>query len=108
MLNKSRAITLTVRHITSFHQKSVGLIGKHTIHPISFITRWGIHTFGMKSSIDVLILDENHRVVRMTKNLTPNRFFFWNPKYSIVVELPANDIQTKLISLNDQIIFTKN
>lgn len=104
MPNKFHTIVVKVRHLTTFHQKSKGLIGEYPVFPITFRTRWGIHTFGMKTPIDVLILDDNYCVVHLTKRLPANRFFFWNPGYSVVVELPAGDITRKQISLNDHIV----
>lgn len=62
-------------------------------------TRFGIHTFGMSYSIDVLILSGEKKVVRMKRSLKPNRFFFWNPFYNIVIELPAGTIDKYKIDL---------
>lgn len=73
-----------------FFRKINGLIGQKKIEPLFFQTRWGIHTFGVKKPIDVIILDDNHTVVAIKQNLKPNRIFFWNPKYQNVLELPIN------------------
>lgn len=66
-----------------------GLAGIKKIYPVYFETRLGIHTFGMKQSIDVMVLDSKNRIVIIRKNLGPNKIFVWNPKYAKVVELPA-------------------
>ncbi|HUD19276.1 MAG TPA: DUF192 domain-containing protein [Patescibacteria group bacterium] len=88
--------------LTDF-EKSKGLIGAKEIYPVFFTTRWGIHTFGVLFPIDVLILDNDNRVVKLTRELPPNRLFFWNPKYQNVVELPASEIKRKGIILGDYI-----
>jgi uncharacterized membrane protein (UPF0127 family) len=98
-------VTLNVRILRGLFEKSTGLIGKNKIEPVCFTTRWGIHTFGVLSPIDVLILDSKFRVVKMVQQLRPNHLFFWNPKYYTIIELPAgtiakNDIKTgDIISL---------
>lgn len=75
-----------------------GLLG--TKHPqlVWFRTRWGIHTFGMHYPIDVVILDEERNVQVVKEQLLPQRFFFWNPRYDLVIELPAGTIEHKKIT----------
>ncbi len=97
-------ITLKVKLLKTDWEKSVGLIGAKKIYPVFFTTRWGIHTFGVLFPIDVLILDNDNRVVKLTKNLPPNRLFFWNPKYERVVELPTGTIEEKQITVGDNIV----
>jgi uncharacterized membrane protein (UPF0127 family) len=97
-------ITLKVKILRSIPEKSKGLIGMRHICPVYFTTRWGIHTFGVLSPIDVLILDKGHRVVKLVHRLPPNRIFFWNPKYSRVVELPAGSIANDTILRGTQIL----
>lgn len=79
-----------VREASLPHEKLRGLIGGSGEYGLIFKTRWGIHTFGMKFTIDVLVLDGESKVVRVRKNMRPNRFFFWNPKYSKVIEIPSS------------------
>lgn len=93
---------LKVKKLDSFREKSVGLIGANKIYPVYFTTRWGIHTFGVLFPIDVVVLDNNFRVAVM-KVLKPNRIFFWNPKYSHVLELPAGSIREKTILVGSHI-----
>jgi uncharacterized membrane protein (UPF0127 family) len=78
-----------------------GLMGEDRPHPIYFRTRFGIHTFFMKFSIDIVILDKKMKVVKIKKSLSPNKFFVWNPKYDHVVELPQGTIESKRIKLGD-------
>jgi uncharacterized membrane protein (UPF0127 family) len=99
-------ITLKVKILQSYWSKSKGLIGADPAYPVYFTTRWGIHTFGMKSAIDVVILDNNNRVVKLVHSLSPNHIFFWNPKYFRVLELPEGTIGKIGINLEDQILIS--
>ena len=96
-------VTLQVKKLTTLAQKSKGLIGANPVYPVSFTTRWGIHTFGMKSAIDVVILDKGNCVVKLAEHLVPNRIFLWNPTYQQVLELPPGTIKEKKINVGDPI-----
>lgn len=100
-------IRLTVRHLTTLAQKSVGVIGAKKITPTYFTTRFGIHTFGVLQPIDVLVLDEGNCVVAVKERLLPNRIFFWRPKYFHVVELPSETIRKKKITIGETISLRK-
>jgi len=102
-----KMIHLRVNVLRTFREKSFGLIGANPTYPVMFTTRWGIHTFGMKHPIDVLILDNDHRVVRLVKHMLPNRVYFWPITYSIVVELPSGEIGKKSITTGAQITFSR-
>lgn len=95
---------LYVTKAYSFKEKTLGFIGKKTITPLYFETRWGIHTFGVKHTIDVIILDEHNVVKVLKKNLKPNRIFLWNPTYKKVIELPSGMIKKKGLKVGISII----
>jgi len=96
-------IELKVKTLNTLAEKTVGLIDADPVYPVYFTTRWGIHTFGMKSPIDVLILNNDNRVVKLVHALPPNRIFFWNPRYFQVLELPPGTIGEKRIHLGDEV-----
>lgn len=85
-------ITIKAVHAKTFWQKTIGLIGKNTLQPLFLQTHWGIHTFGMRQSLDIIIFRKN-TVVVFKENLKPNRIYLWNPKYQDVLELPPGSIQ---------------
>jgi uncharacterized protein len=93
--------TISVRLLSNIIEKSIGMIGSSTPFPILFTTRFGIHTFGMRFPIDVLILDETFHVKKITCNLPPNRVLLWSPLFYTVIELPAGEIKKKNIRMND-------
>lgn len=80
-----------------------GLLGTKKANSIYFQTRFGIHTFGMHYPIDVVILD-NQYCVRVTKQkLKPNTFFFWNPLFQHVIELPEGAVTKLKIEKNQKL-----
>lgn len=96
-------ITLKAKKLTSFSDKSIGLLGTSKPHPVYFQTRFGIHTFGMKYPIDVVILDINDVVVKIKEYLKPNKLFLWNPKFDQVIELPNGEIEKNKIKVGEKI-----
>lgn len=78
--------------LRSFWKKSRGMIGEDKPKRLLIKTRFGIHTFGMKYPIDVVVLDGGHFVKTIKKSLPPNRLFFWKPSYGQILELPQGDV----------------
>lgn len=88
-------INIKAKLFSSEKDRLLGLIPYQKAFPVLFYTRFGIHTFGMKFPIDVIVLDKENCVVKMSQNLKPGSVFFWNPKYNRVLELPAGFIKAK-------------
>lgn len=103
-LTKKTLLTDNAKICTSFLDTFLGLLNKNNPNTLIFNTRFGIHTLFLKSSIDVLILDTHNKVVKLKTNLSPNRFFIWNPKYFKVIELPSGTIKKTKTKLKDQLI----
>jgi uncharacterized membrane protein (UPF0127 family) len=99
-------ITLNVRNLTTFDQKSKGLIGVDHIYPVYFSTRFGIHTFGVKYPLDILILDESFHIAIARQSLSPNQLFFWPPIHRHVVELPSGQIKKLNLYPGTQILLS--
>ncbi len=93
---------IQVRYLKNFFERSKGLIWQEKLFPVMFHTRFGIHTFGMKHPIDVLVLNHN-KIVKFQKSLKPNNVFFWNPKYNSVLELPAGTISKLEVKVGETI-----
>jgi len=85
--------------------KSLGLLRYKTPVAMLFHTRYGIHTFGMRYAIDVLILDKDNQVVAMKQELKPNLIFTWDTRYESVLELPRGTIKKTTTALGDTIKF---
>ncbi len=98
-----RIIKLYVKS-TSLLGKTFGLIGKSKPETLLIKTHFGIHTFGLRFPIDVVILNKKQTVVALKEHLLPNRVFFWNPLFDTILELPDNTIKN-YIRLGDTIEF---
>ena len=110
IINQTNKITLTddACEAKSFSDRTLGLLKPTKPRSLLLHTRFGIHTFGMKDIIDVLILDQHNTVVSHKKNLKPNRIFLWNPKYSTVIELPSGTLHASHSKLGDKIEVSRN
>ena len=87
----------------SFIAKNLGLIPYASPKTLLLKTRFGIHTFGMRYPIDIVILDKYNKIVKFRKSLKPNRIFLWNPAYTTVLELPSGTIIRKKLAHADRI-----
>lgn len=94
---------LKVKICKGFLESTKGLIGYKNPKPILLKTRFGIHTFGLKFPIDVLVLNKKNKVTKIKKGLRPCRIFIWNPKYNKVVELPRSNVNDNDIRVGDNI-----
>lgn len=98
-----KTVKIHVEDRSGLISKTVGLLPDKKPHPIYFKTRFGLHTFGMKWGIDVMILDNMNTVIKLKRHLKPNNIFFWNPLYNRVVEFPKGTLKKLDISLGDTI-----
>lgn len=96
-------ITIKVKLFSSTKDRLVGLIGSDKPEAVMFLTRFGIHTFGMKFPIDILVLDKDNKVVKIAQNLKPGNLFFWPPKFNKVIELPKGFVSKKKIKVGSKI-----
>ena len=89
LINKSKNKTIADNIIIAdlISKRVKGLLGETSPRSLYLKTRWGIHTFGMRFPLDVLILDKNWSVRKIKKGLKPYSLFFWNPKYFRVIEI---------------------
>lgn len=100
-----KAKRIKVREVRGVN-KVLGLINAQKPENLLIKTRFGIHTFGLRLPIDVIVLNNKNRVVKLKESLKPNNIFIWNPKHDTVVELPASSIKKLHITLGASIRFT--
>lgn len=106
-ISEKTIICKDLKIANSFLDRTFGLLLKRN-NSLLIKTRFGIHTFGMHKNIDILILDSNFRVVKIKESLTPNKIFFWNPKYNLVIEMPESKILKSKTSIGDQFEITNS
>lgn len=90
-----------IRVARTLSEKITGLLNDREPASLYLKTRFGIHTAGMHFAIDCAILDSDFRVVAMRSNIVPGHFYFWNPKYKNVVELPAGTLLATKTAVGD-------
>ncbi len=102
---KNTIVSGNFKRIESIFDKTLGLIGKNEPQTYILKTRAGIHTFGVRFPIDILILDDKLKVRYVKEALKPNRVFFWNPKYNLVVELKNGSVKNSRTKTGDYLEF---
>lgn len=110
LVNQSKGVEVCpdLSLANSFSERTKGLIGEKIPRAILFKTRWGIHTFGMKFPIDCVVLDRQYRVGAICLNMGPNRVFFWNPRLSVVVELPEGTVKKSNLNIGDWLVLRED
>lgn len=99
----TQEMKIRAKRMQGLWKSTKGLLGKKKAEPLLISTRFGIHTFGLKFAIDVIIVDANNRIVALKKNLVKNKIFFWNPWHSTVLELPGGFIEKQKLALGQKI-----
>ena len=94
-----------IREAKTYAEKKQGLLGSNGKTGLFMKTRWGVHTFGMKFPIDVLVLNKQNKVIRYKRNMKPNRVFFWNPVYNKVVEIPTGLLPKGAVEMGSEYVF---
>ena len=92
-----------IRIAKNLKDKIVGLLSSPQPEVLLLKTHFGIHTFGMKYAIDVIVLDNHNRVVAIKPSLPPNRIFVWNPIHQTVIEMPEGLIEKTRTKVGDRI-----
>lgn len=100
---KNKLIASSAKRPGSLLEKSIGLIGVKEPYPLVLKTRFGIHTFGLQFPIDVLVLNKNNEIVALKENLRPFNFYFWNPNFDLVIELPQSTVKKTKTALGDKL-----
>ncbi|KKQ66790.1 MAG: hypothetical protein US86_C0003G0033 [Candidatus Daviesbacteria bacterium GW2011_GWA2_38_24] len=103
-LTNKNILSIDAKICSSIFDKLLGMLNKNNPRTLIFYTRFGVHTFGLIKPIDVLVLDKQDRVVKLKKSLKPNSLFFWNPKYSLVIEVPEKTIEKTKTYIGDKMI----
>jgi len=85
----------------TFFSRLRGFMFKKNInHAILFDKCNSIHTFFMKSNIDVIMCDKDNNIICYYNNLTRNRIILPKKKVYKTIELPVNYFNVKI---NDKI-----
>lgn len=83
---------MKIKIAKSFKDKLIGLMNKKNIDYGLLITNCkSIHTFFMLENIDILLLDQNNRILMINRNVSPNKILIYkNKNKTNILEVPAN------------------
>ena len=94
--------------VASTHaERAVGLLSRTSLEPgeaLWIVPSRGVHTWGMRFTIDVLALDEAGNVVDCVSNLRPWRVRLPRKGTAGVLELPAGTLEASRTSLGHRVI----
>lgn len=107
--NRTRGTVLAtaVEVAATSRQRRTGLLKHDSLEPgrgLWIVPSEGIHTFGMRFSIDVIFLDRRKRVVKLRPQMAPGRISVCLWAHS-VLELPAGAIAATGTRLGDELEF---
>lgn len=104
-VTKNKLIASEVEQAINFKQRAIGLLGKSSLpknHALWIHRCRDIHTFFMKFPIDVIFVDSELKVTRVTNEIKPWRLaFHW--KASSVFEMNAGEASQDKVEVGDQL-----
>ncbi|HEX4566859.1 MAG TPA: DUF192 domain-containing protein [Vicinamibacterales bacterium] len=92
---------------TTHAERAVGLLARNGLEPgegLWIVPSRGVHTWGMRFTIDVLALDETGTVVDAVSNLRPWRMRLPRKGTAGVLELPAGTLEASHTGLGHRVV----
>jgi uncharacterized protein len=109
-MNRSRGTVLgeCIRVAETALTGIIGLLGERELLPgdgLLIVPSQGVHTWGMRFPLDVVVLDGDWNVIAVRRNMRPFRItrVFW--KAAAVLELPCGILNSTGTLLGDSIDF---
>ena len=87
--------------------RAVGLLARRGLEPgeaLWIVPSRGVHTWGMRFTIDVVALDQSGKVIDCVSNLRPWRMRLPRAGTAGVLELPAGTLQASRTDLGHTIV----
>lgn len=104
-LTRKTIIAKNIKVANNFIDKTLGMMLSRNSEGLILKTRFGVHTLFMKSAIDIVILDNQNKVVAIRENLAPYGFFIWNPKFNTVIEVKQGLVKKSKTEIGDILDF---
>ena len=92
---------MIVKEANTFYKKLKGLMFIKNFNYILKFKTNGIHTFFMKTNIDVVLTDKENKILYIYRNLKPNKIILPKRKVKYTYEMPVNYI--KNIKIGDHL-----
>ena len=110
--NKTKEIFIAfrVKVADSITSRLVGLLGKRSLKPDSgvwIVPANAIHTIGMLFTFDVILIDEDFKVVGLRELIRPFRITRPNFRAESVIEVPAHTIFRSRTEVGDQLVIER-
>ncbi len=102
--DKKSWLTKNLKVTKSFSERFLGLHKKSLPRSLLFNTRFGIHTFFLEESIDVVVLDRKN-IVAEASSVCKNSIYIYNPKHKTVLEFPNGVIKKSKTKKGDKLNF---
>ena len=107
IVNRTRSTTVcqNVRLATTFLSGLRGLLGTDALEAgtgLLLRPSSGVHTWGMRFSIDIIALDRKMKVIGLWQETKPRRVCAISLRTWCVLELPAGQIKASRTSKGDQ------
>ena len=97
-------IAQRVAKARGFWSRALGLIGRPPLaagEGLWLIPCNGIHTFGMRYSLDIIVLDSGMRVVRVALGVDPGRLVLSTAGGHSTLELPGGALRPGSVAVGD-------
>ncbi len=88
---------MEVKEAKTFTQKLKGLMFQKKFDYILKFKTNSIHTFFMKTNIDVILTDKNGKIMYIYRNLKPNKIILPKKGVKYTFEMPVNYLNNKKI-----------
>lgn len=88
---------MEIKEAKTFTQKLKGLMFQKKFDYILKFKTNGIHTFFMKTNIDVILTDKNGKIMYIYRNLKPNKIILPKKGVKYTFEMPVNYLNNKKI-----------
>lgn len=106
-ITKGTILATDLKIATSLPDKIAGLLKKSNPPSLLFKTRFGMHTFFLKNSIDILVMD-NEYIIKKASTIKPNRLFFYNLQYPYIIETHTGTIKKSKTEIGDKVSISKH
>jgi hypothetical protein len=84
-----RVLAWRVRRADNWLDRTIGFLPRSSIAPeegLWFDRCGAVHTIGMRTALDIVFLDRDHRIVSVEPNVTPHKLYVGAPKAHVVIE----------------------
>ena len=108
-INKKKVLVKDYRMCKSDWSKAIGLMfarklkNKALAFAFDRPKKIALHMFFVFQTIDILLLDENRKIVELKQNFKPFTFFSFENKANLVLELPEGTLEKTGTEVGDEI-----